>query len=285
MRKRGGFGLAAMVVMVLVFAVAAGGCGAKKTVAQTAADKWARLLGHTPTGLAKEVLDRGSLIVADDAHFPPQSSLDPETQQLVGFDVDVAKATGAILGIPVRFVNPVWETVPAGLKGGRWDVSIGSMPITPERQKQVAFTDPYYYASAQVVMKKGGTPIIDVNGLFGYKVGVAADTTYYTFLSQYARIKVVPYATDLEALADLQTGKVAYVVSSGPTAQQEILEGKPFAFTGTPLFYEDLAFATRITGSADMIALFNYAIRQMHTDGRLTNMSKHWFSSLDLTVK
>jgi polar amino acid transport system substrate-binding protein len=285
MRKGGRFGLATVVVLVLAFALAAGGCGAKKTAAQSAAENWTKILGHAPTGLAKQVLDRGTLIVADDAHFAPQSYVDFETKQLVGFDVDVAKATGAILGIPVKFVNPVWETVPAGLSSGRWDVSIGSMPVTADRKTEVSFTEPYYYAFAQTVMKTGGTPISDVTGLFDHKVGVVADTTYFTFLRQYPRIHVLTYATDLDALSDLQDGKIDYVVSAGPVAQRQIQEAKPFAFTGKPLFFEDLAFATRIAGSKDMIALFNHAIERMHADGQLTSMSKRWYNSLDLTVK
>ena len=134
-------------------------------------------------------------------------------------------------------------------------------------------------------MEKGGTPITDVTGLFGYTVGVSADTTYYTFLKGYPKIKVVTYTTDLDAFANLQDGKVDYVLSAGPTEQQAILQGKPFVFTGKPLFYQDLAFATRIADSEDMIALFNHAIHQMHADGQLTTMSKHWYNQLDLTVK
>ena len=112
MRKSKGFVLTLAGVLILAFALAASGCGTKKATAKTTAEKWTELLGHPPTGLAREVLDRGTLLVANDANYAPQSSLDPTTKQLVGFDVDVAKATGAILGIPVKFVNPTWETVP-----------------------------------------------------------------------------------------------------------------------------------------------------------------------------
>ena len=52
--------------------------------------------------------------------YAPQSSVDETTGELVGFDVDVAKRVGAILGLEVSFKNPEWETVPAGLKQGRY---------------------------------------------------------------------------------------------------------------------------------------------------------------------
>ena len=73
-------------------------------------------------------------------------------------------------------------------------------------------------------------------------------------------------------------------MTAGPTGQQAILEGQPFEFSGTPLYYEDLAFATA-DGETDWVALLDYAIAQMHEDGSLTEMSKTWYNGLDLTVR
>jgi polar amino acid transport system substrate-binding protein len=73
-------------------------------------------------------------------------------------------------------------------------------------------------------------------------------------------------------------------MTAGPTGQQAILQGKDIAFSGKPLYYEDLAFATKL-GEPDLIALFNYAIKKMHADGQLTAMSKQWYNGIDLTVK
>ena len=55
------------------------------------------------------------------------------------------------------------------------------MTITPERQKALDFTEPYYYTSGQVFVKKGGTQITGVDDLDGKKVGVGAATTYYDY--------------------------------------------------------------------------------------------------------
>jgi polar amino acid transport system substrate-binding protein len=243
-----------------------------------------KILGHAPTGLAATIVNRGTVIVANDANYPPQSSVDQATGKLVGFDVDVAKKMGQLLGLQVDFKNPAWETIPTGLQQGKYDVSIGSMTITPERQKVLAFTDPYYYTSGQVFVKKGGTQITGVGDLAGKKVGVGASTTYYDYLKKNSKAIVKTYTTDADAFPDLANGNLDFVMTAGPTGQQAILSGQPFEFSGKPLYYEDLAFALKL-GEADWLALLNYTVQTMHSDGSLTAMSKQWYNGMDLTVK
>ena len=73
-------------------------------------------------------------------------------------------------------------------------------------------------------------------------------------------------------------------MTAGPTGQQAILSGQPFEFSGKPLYYEDLAFALKL-GEADWLAMLNYTVQTMHSDGSLTAMSKQWYNGMDLTVK
>jgi polar amino acid transport system substrate-binding protein len=293
MSKGKGIVLGFVTALVLVFALVAAGCGssnntssgtASSAAPKTAADIAKQILGHDPTGLAKTVVDRGSVIVANDANYAPQSSIDQATGKLVGFDVDVAKKMAEMLGLKVEFQNPAWETIPTGLDQGRFDVSIGSMTITPERQKALDFTDPYYYTSGQVFVKKGGTQITGVADLAGKKVGVGAATTYYDYLKANSKAIVKTYTTDADTFPDLRNGNLDFVMTAGPTGQQAILEGQPFDFSGKPLYYEDLAFAIK-KSEADWLAMLNYTVQNMHKDGSLTAMSKQWYNGLDLTVK
>ena len=149
---------------------------------------------------------------------------------------------------------PAWETIPGGLNNGRYDVSIGSMTITPERQQTLNFSDPYYYTSGQVFVKKGGTQITGVADLAGKKVGVGAATTYYDYLKKNSEAIVKTYTTDADTFPDLLNGNIDFVMTAGPTGQQAILEGKPMEFSGKPLYYEDLAMAVK-KGETDWTAL------------------------------
>ncbi len=290
MRKGKTHILAVLVIVLLAMSLALAACGEDETTtepspaATSAADIAAEVLGHEPTGLAKTIIDRGSVIVANDANYAPQSSVDQATGELVGFDVDVAKKMAELLGLQVEFKNPAWETIPAGLNQEKYDVSIGSMTVTPERQKALDFTDPYYYTSGQVFVKEGGTQIAGVEDLAGKTVGVGAATTYYDFLKKDGGAIVKTYTTDADAFPDLRNGNLDFVMTAGPTGQQAISQGQPFEFSGDPLYYEDLAFAIK-KGEADWLALLNYAVQTMHADGSLTAMSETWYNGLDLTVK
>lgn len=292
MKKGKWFTVGTMVLLAVTALFAFGACGddteepaADETaLTGTAAERAAEILGREPTGVAREIVERGTVIVANDANYAPQSSIDEATGELVGFDVDVARKVGEILGLKVEFENPAWETIPAGLNQGRFDVSIGSMTRTEERDKTVDFTEPYYYTSGQVFVKEGGPQIDGVEDLAGKTVGVGAATTYYDFLKAESEAEVKTYTTDADAFPDLRNGNLDFVMTAGPTGQQAILEGQPFEFSGPPLYYEDLCFAVA-EGETDWLALLNYAIAQMHEDGSLTEMSKKWYNGLDLTVK
>jgi polar amino acid transport system substrate-binding protein len=252
--------------------------------ATSAADIAQQILGKAPSGLAAAIVERGSVLVSTDANYAPQSSVNKETGELEGFDIDVALAMGEALGLEIEFKKVQWETVIPGLQTGKWDVSIGSMTITPEREKTVDFTEPYYYTSGQIFVKKGGPQIASVDDLAGKTVGVGAATTYYDFLKKESTADVKTYPTDADAFPDLRNGNLDFVMTAGPTGQQAILEGQPFDFSGAPLYYEDLAFAMN-QGEGDWVAMLNYAVAKMHEDGTLTELSKKWYNGLDLTVK
>ncbi len=282
--------VAVLLVAVIALAGVAAACGGDDTEASpspeatSAADIAQQILGKAPSGLAQKIVDAGTVVVANDANYAPQSSVDQATGELVGFDVDVAKKMAEILGLEVQFENPAWETIPTGLNQGKYDVSIGSMTVTPERDKELDFTEPYYYTSGQVFVKKGGQQIASAADLDGKKVGVGAATTYYDYLKAETSADVKTYTTDADTFPDLRNGNLDFVMTAGPTGQQAISQGQPFDFSGAPLYYEDLAFAIK-QGEGDWLAMLNYAVNMMHSDGSLTAMSETWYNGLDLTVK
>ena len=290
MRERKTHILVAVLLVALVGMMAlAIGCGSSTTDNATTApsgsamERATTILGHAPTGLAKDIVTKGEVIVANDSDYPPQSSVDPKTKEVVGFDVDVAKGMAKILGLGIKWEHPVWETVPSGLVNGRYDVSIGSMasaidgertdPIVAKNWKSLDFSEPYYYTSGQVFVKKGGTQVTGPKDLAGKTVGVGAQTTYYTWLKTKTDAVVKTYDTDVDAFPDLLNGNIDFVMTAGPTGQQALLEGKPMAFSGKPLYYEDLSMAVK-KGETDWVSLLTYTVRQMHKDGALTAMSE-----------
>jgi polar amino acid transport system substrate-binding protein len=249
----------------------------------TPLERATQILGDAPTGAAARIVERGTMVVANDADYPPQSSVDETTRELVGFDVDVAKRVAEILGLEVSFKNPDWETIPTSLKQRRTDVSIGSMAITPEHDKVVDFTRPYYFAPAQVVAQQGGPQITGAGDLAGKRIGVGLASVYRDYLAEKTEAVVRTYPADSDAFPDLLAGELDFVLTAQQTAQLAIRAGGALEFSGDPLFYEPLGMAVA-EGESDWVKLLDYAVATMHEDGSLSDLSRTWYDGLDLTV-
>ena len=268
--------------LVAAVAVACVAATAVSCTAPTAAGRFKVILGHVPTGLAANVAQQGVLTVANDADNAPQSSLDPTTKQLVGFDVDVAKRVGEILGLSIEFVNPNWDAVPAGLQKGSYDVAIGSIPITTTHSKTMSFTDPYAYDAAVVLVKQGTAKIGSADQLKGKTIGVAVQTVYQLWLQQLGGVAVRTFTSQADAYAALREGQVDGVMTGQADAYAAIDASKPLALSGPDFFYQPLGMATDLN-QADLIAVLNHAIEVMRKDGSLTRISEKWYGGHDLT--
>ena len=250
------------------------------------------------------ICDSGSLVVSTDPKYPPQSSLDEQTGEYVGFDIDVATEIAKRLGVTVKWQTPAWETITAGSWNGRWDLSVGSMTPTNDRQEVLHFSPPYYYTPAVVVVNEANTSVSDLStDLDGKKIGVCSGCTYDQFLSKTLSIKgftfdfviddatIAGYDTDTSALNDLALGdgtRLDAVITSLTTAQGFIDAGKPVKIVGDPVFFEPLAAAIDKSSSADPTsfeAAVDKIIDDMHSDGTLTELSKKWYDGTDLSSK
>jgi peptide/nickel transport system substrate-binding protein len=303
------FGKRAVFQLLLVLTVVAllAGCGPTSTpVPATVAQPPTAAPTAPPTepppagDLLDEVTEAGKLLVSTDPNYAPQSFLN-DKGELDGFDVDVAKEVAKRLGVAAEFVTPDWDMITGGNWGGRWDLSIGSMTITEDRAQILWFTDPYYYTPASFAVHKDNTTITTPNDLAGKTVGLGTATTYEYYLSgtlkmtggqvMYdppADVMVKPYTTDAEAIQDLALGdgvRLDAVMSAQPTIQQAIASGVPLKYVGTPAFYEPLAFALdKSRGPSDkMLAKLNEAVKAMHDDGTLSELSLKWYG-IDLTT-
>jgi polar amino acid transport system substrate-binding protein len=268
--------LAAVALVALVF-VACGDDG--PSAGQKSAEE---ILGHPPVGVAQEVLDRGTVVVATDADYKPQSWIDPDTKEPKGFDVDVAGRVAELLGVEAEFVHPNWDAISSGLKSGRFDVDIGSLPADPADAKTIAYTDPYYYTIADVAVPKGAAKLDAPDKLAGTRIGVAAQTTSQAYLQKLGDVTVVPYGSVDQAVEALGAGKVDGVMASDLALRAAIVGGEPVELSGGAYFYEPLAFAIR-PGEADWLALLNATIATMKGDGSLTDLSQSWYGGHDAT--
>ena len=137
----------------------------------------------TEGDLLSAIEEEGVLTVSTDPAYPPQSSLNEETGEYEGFDIDVATAIAEQIGVEVAWEAPAWETIIAGNWNDRWDLSVGSMTITPEREEVLHFSTPYYYTPAVVAVAADDDSITDLTtDLDGQTIGVCGGCTYDFYL-------------------------------------------------------------------------------------------------------
>jgi polar amino acid transport system substrate-binding protein len=254
------------------------------------------------TGMLAAVLDSGTLRVSTDPAYPPQSSLN-ENGEWEGFDIDVATEIADRLGVEVAWETPSWDVITAGNWAGRWDVSVGSMTVTPERAEVLHFTPAYYYTPASAAVHEDNTDITNTEtDLDGKTIGVCGGCTYDFYLQGTLNIpgeeiefvvddpEIKTYNTDTSAIADLEIGdgdRLDAVISALPTLEGAIEKDKPLKIVGDPLYYEPLAVAIDKNSPEDPMPLveeISSIIEEMHADGTLSELSEKWYGT-DLTKK
>ena len=271
----------------------------------------------TPNDLLGVIKQRGYIVVSTDPNYEPQSFLNTKgarpastkcpsdaltTAEMQGFDVDVAHKIGDAIGVETCFATPSWDAITAGNWADKWDISVGSMTITVDRQKVLNFSVPYYYTPAVIAVAKDAG-ITSIDQLAGKALCVGSATTYESWLkndmkglglpasSIYtqapANITVADLPTDQECAQAIASGRKDFVgyVTSATVVDANIAAGMPVVKLGKPVYSEDLAVAidksaTKNTDS--LLKLIDTTITSMHSDGSLTALSNQWFKS-DLT--
>lgn len=252
--------------------------------------------------LLAKICTEGVIRVSTDPAYPPASELNPETGEYEGFDIDTANEIAARLGVEVEWETPDWEVLTAGSWNDRWDMSVGSMTPTNDRQEVLNFTEPYAYVPAVVVVHEDNTTISDLTtDLDGKRIGVCADCTYQFFIEKSLEISgfefdfviddatVAGYDTDTTALQDLALGdgtRVDAVITASYIAQEFVDAGNPVKIVGEPLFGEPLAVAFDKSSELDTTTLVETVdgiVADMHEDGTLSGFSETWYPGADVS--
>jgi polar amino acid transport system substrate-binding protein len=214
----------------------------------------------------------------------------------------VAEEIAKRMGVEVQWLAPSWDVITAGNWNGRWDLSVGSMTVTPERAKVLYFSPPYYYTPASAAVHEDNTDITDVEtDLDGKTIGVCGACTYefyldgtlnipgdYDFVVDNPQIKT--YDTDSSAIQDLALGdgvRLDAAMSSLTTLKEAEEKGTPIKIVGDPLYYEPLAVAIDKEAPGNpkpLVKEVSKIVKEMHEDGTLTELSEKWYG-YDLTKK
>ena len=222
----------------------------------------------------QDIRKSGTLVIATEGKFAPFNFVD--NGKITGFEVDVANAVAAKMGLKVDWKMMGFDGLLIGLQQDRWDLVIASHGVTEERAKAVTFADPHYCTGGVIISKDGA--IRSARDLTGKVVAVQTGTTYYDAAKKLPVKDVKNFPQDNSARAALEAGHVDAWVTDKFVGKASLA-----ATPGTPLKEGDFIFTEKIAaavskGNAGLVGDFDKALAAVMADGTYAAISKKWFN-------
>ena len=237
----------------------------------------------TGDDLLNEIKERGYIIVGTEGTWSPYTYHD-DNDELVGFDVEVAKYIADYIGVDIQYSETVWGSMFASLDAGQIDVVINSVSYSDERAEKYDFSEPYNYSQHAFLALKDND---EVNTLEDAKGKTAANDPTSS---------IGKYAEDNGAILD-EVGEAAQAVSEVRNGRADLTFGTTVGFadylkqhpedeevfkvvvTSDP---EPNAYIPVVKGNEELVKVINEALAQAREDGTLSALALKYFD-LDTT--
>ena len=236
-------------------------------------------------GSVLEVIKKRGAIKVGMSTFIPWAMRD-KNGQLIGYEIDVATRLAEDMGVKAEFVPTAWDGIIPALLTGKFDIIIGGMSITPERNLTVNFTAPYANSGTHMVAHKelaaGFNSLEDFNKpevVLTARRGATPATAAKRLMS---KATLRQFDEDALALQEVLNGKAHAFVTSTPTPAFEALKhpDKLFLPIAEPFVQGAEGFALR-KGDSDALNFFNNWILLRQQDGWLKERHDYWFKTRD----
>lgn len=225
----------------------------------------------------------GKLTMATNAAFPPYEYV--EGGQVAGIDAEIAGAIADKLGLELQIDDMEFDSITEALKGGKADIGLAGMTITPDRQEEVDFTVSYA-TGVQVIIVTEDSDITSADDLLAegasHTIGVQRNTTgdiYTTQDIEDAGLGTIDrYSKGAEAVQALTTGKVDCVVIDNEPAKAFVAEVDGLKILDTEYITEDYAAAMSKENSA-LYEAVNTALQELIADGTIQGIIDKYISA------
>lgn len=271
--------IALALALVMLFALCA--CGSTETKTEEKTETKTEETKTEETAFTTAV--EGKLVMATNAQFPPYEYYDGDV--IVGIDAEIAGLIAEKLGLELQIDDMEFDSIIEAVKGGKADLGLAGITITPEREEEVNFTE-NYATGVQAIIVAEGSPITCADDLFvegaNYTIGVQRNTTgdFYTTwdLEDYGLATIDRYSKGADAVQALKTGKVDCVVIDNEPAKAFVAEVEGLKVLDTEYTKEMYAGAMSKDNEALYTAV-NEALAELLTDGSVQEIIDKYISA------
>lgn len=234
----------------------------------------------------EKIKAKGVFVLGLDDSFPPMGFRD-ENNEIVGFDIDLAREVCKGLGVELKCQPIDWSAKELELSTGQIDCIWNGFTKTEERAKTMTLSIPYVN-NAQVIVVKSSSPVKTIADLKGKKIGVQAGSSgeeaiYDTEGFAESVKEIVPFSDYLKALMDLEVGGVDAVVMDLLVANDNInRSGKAFTILEETLCSEEYVIGFR-KGEEALCEAIEKELYDLKESGKLAEIATSWFGA-DITV-
>ncbi len=245
----------------------------------------ADLLGPEHSGAQESRLDvilsRGEIRIGTTGDFKPFTYLAPETGQYEGLDIAAATYLGQSLGVHVRFVPTTWSELTSGILQNRYDVAMGGITRTLERQKIVGLTDPYFTVGKVMLIRKadrGQFQTLDDIDRSSVTIGVNPGGTNEAFVrNRLIKATIQVIEDNLQVPGRVAAGDVDVMITDNVEAVLAARRDSTlFAVNpDMPFTRDDFAYMT-LRDDPVLLNWLNLWVDQMKRDGSYGRLREIW---------
>jgi polar amino acid transport system substrate-binding protein len=249
------------------------GCGAATTGDSTAS------ADNSASSDAVWSKDSGKIVIGLDDEFPPMGFRD-ENNNIVGFDIDLARACAEKMGVEAEFQVIDWDSKEMDLSTGKIDLIWNGFSITEDRLNTMEFTKPYLN-NKQIILVKNGSDIKTKADLEGKNVGVQTGSSALDAIAEDEisnKFASMPtYDTNVLAFNDLEIGRVDAVVADEIVARYYLATNdNDFTILDDDFGEEQYGIAAA-KGNTELISELQNALDECNEDGTAEEISTQWF--------
>lgn len=223
----------------------------------------------------------GKLVVGVEGTYYPFTYHDEETNELTGYDIEVAKAVAAQMGVEVEFIESEWDSLLVALDTGRLDTVINDVTATDERREKYDFSDNYFYSARQVVVKTGNeVGLHSLEDLNGKKIATNATNSWAGRLEELG-VEIVPIDNTDQCATMVETGRVDFCMFNTIVLGEYMIQHPEAQLEVAFVIDEDInevAIPTR-KGEERFLNEINTALQSLRDNGQLLELSMKYFGA------